>query len=249
MITAITGKVGSGKNLLTVQRMYEYARRGRRVVANFHVDFAPVVPFWWSWVGREVPKVEQLPGRPTVADVLALGKGGVGEHEAGLLVLDEVGPLLNSRTWQQSDRAEFIDWLLHSRKLAWDIFLIVQHIGIVDKQIRTAVVESMVTCKRFDRLRVPLIRVPLPRVHMAVERYGTEPTAPIAQREFYRGDRFFRCYDTTEIVGQAVVEAVSVPAQPAPALPSWEPPPPANELQEFWREVWLLCNPPLRQAS
>lgn len=200
-ILAVTGKVGSGKNLYAIQRIRDYAYQGRRVVANFKVDLWPAHPFLKRLLGRPAPVVERIPGRPTYEDVRRLGKGGPGEHKAGLLVLDETGPLLNARSWQDADRQKFIDWLLHSRKLAWDVLLLVQNITIIDKQIRTAVIESLVTCKRMDRLKVPVLKIPLPRVHLAIERYGTEINAPVAERTFYRGAQYFKCYDTTELVG------------------------------------------------
>ena len=231
-ITAITGKVGSGKNLYCIEIIQRYAMEGRRVAANFKVDLSPIQPLWHRILRRPVAQVERLPGRPTYADVKALGKGGAREHVAGLLVLDEVGPLLNARTWQDKDRQQFIDWLLHSRKLAWDVLLIVQNIGLVDKQIRVAVVESLVTCKRLDRIKV--LGLPLPRVHLAVERYGTEPQAPVAQRRFFRGSRYFHCYDTTELIGD-VQDGAEVPDE----VPAAEPPGPvARPCMDFyaWRE-------------
>jgi len=203
-ITAVTGKVGSGKNLYAIQRIVEYAFQGRRVVANFRVDLRPLQPMLQRLLGRDCPSVEHLPGRPTYDDLRRLGKGGPREHRSGLLVLDECGPLFNARSWQDKDRAQVIDWFLHSRKLAWDCLLIVQNIGLVDKQIRIAVIESLVTLKRLDRMRI--LGLPLPRVHLAVERYGTEPAAPVAQRTVFRGSRYFKAYDTTELLGEDLTE-------------------------------------------
>lgn len=204
-ITAITGKVGAGKNLYAIQRIMEYAFEGRRVVANFRLDLTSLQPMLQRLLGRDCPSCELLPGRPTYDDLRALGKGGPREHRSGLLVLDECGPLFNARTWQDKDRAKVIDWFLHSRKLAWDCLLIVQNIQLVDKQIRVAVIESCVTVRRMDRLR--FLGVPLPRVHLAIERYGTEPAAPIARRSVFRGTRFFNAYDTTELVGEDLADS------------------------------------------
>jgi len=211
-VTALTGKVGSGKNLFAIMRIMQYAFQGRRVVCNFRVDLKPVRPLLHRLFNKPAPEVECIPGRPTYADVKALGKGGPREHRAGLLVLDEVGPLLNARTWQDKDRQQFIDWMLHSRKLAWDLLLIVQNIALVDKQIRVAVIESMITCKRLDRLK--MLGLPLPRVHIAIERYGTEPQAPMSERTVYRGTRFFKCYDTTELVGEVQDDQEAATATP-----------------------------------
>lgn len=200
MIFGLTGKVGSGKNLFALALIEKYAFQGRRVVANFGTNLAPLLTWWDRVRGRTVPVVEQLPGRPSYEDIQALGKGGPREHRAGLLVLDECGPLLNAREWQDKSRGQFIDWLLHSRKLAWDVVLIVQNIGIVDKQIRISCIESLITVRRMDRLKWMGLR--LPRMHLAVERYGTEMHAPIAERTFFRGSRYFKCYDTTELLGE-----------------------------------------------
>lgn len=221
MITAITGKVGSGKNLYSMVVIQEYLLKGRRVVANFGVKPAELMPPMHKLFKKPVPEMEFIQGRPDYETLRSLGRGGPREHRAGLLVLDEVGPLLNARTWQDKDRQKFIDWLLHSRKLAWDVILIVQNIGLVDKQIRTAVIESMVTCKRMDRLK--MLGIPLPRVHMAVERYGTEPNAPISGRRVYQGNRYFKAYDTTAMVSEDLEGMEGVPDWVEPEAPKPEP--------------------------
>jgi len=203
-IWAVTGKVGSGKNLYAMRRVMEYAFEGRRVVANYAVDLRPVQPMLARLLGRECPEVERIPSRPTYEDLQGLGKGGPREHRAGLLVLDECGPLFDARNWQHADRAKLVNWLLHSRKLAWDVMLIVQNIGLIDKQIRIACIESCVSLRRLDRLK--LLGVSLPRLHLAVERYGTEPGAPIANRQAFRGNRLFATYDTMELFGQELAD-------------------------------------------
>lgn len=229
MITAITGKVGAGKSLLMAIRIHEYLRRGRRVVANFEYDDAPVQPLLKKLLGRPVPKIEVCNYRPSVEEIIALGRGGKNEHEAGLLVLDETGGLFNAREWQNKDRSQFIDWLLHTRKLGWDVDLGVQNIGLLDKQIRVAVVESLITCKRMDRLRVPLLGIKLPRMHMAVERYGCEINAPIAARTYYRGNRFFPCYDT-----QAIFQNEEQASQPQEIQ--------LTQLQSAMKDIGILLN-------
>ena len=74
-----------------------------------------------------------------------------------LVVLDECGTWLNTREWQDKSRQNLIDWMLHSRKKGWDIILIVQDLALIDKQVRTALCEFVVICRRLDRLSMPLV--------------------------------------------------------------------------------------------
>lgn len=194
----VTGRLGSGKSLAAVGRMVDYLRKGRRVVANFHVDVSSVCITPKERLSRGV--VEVIPDRPNSQVLLGLGRGGPSEHEAGLLVLDECATFLNSRQWSGQDRAAVVDWFLHTRKLGWDVILIVQHQSMLDKQLREAICEYLVVVKRADKLRLPVIgwiaKVSLPRFHIAFVRYGMEPTAPIAERWIYRGNSLFAAYDT-----------------------------------------------------
>ncbi|HBA8910823.1 TPA: hypothetical protein J1240_004446, partial [Escherichia coli] len=63
----------------------------------------------------------------------------------------------NSRQFAKKDRLEFIDWLIHSRKLGWDVYLIAQNEDMIDTQIIKAMGGKVIRCKRLDELRVPLI--------------------------------------------------------------------------------------------
>jgi len=194
----LTGRLGSGKSLASVERAIHYASQGRRVVANFHIDLQTVCPSPKAKISRQV--VEVIPDRPTSADLKALGRGGDSEHTAGLLILDECATFLNSRSWNQGDRPKLIDWFLHSRKMGWDCILICQHQSMLDKQIREAFCEYLVVCKRSDKLRIPFVgwffKATLPRFHICFVRYGLEPMAPIAERWIFRGNGWFECYQT-----------------------------------------------------
>jgi hypothetical protein len=197
----VTGKLGNGKSLVAVGKAVEYAQDGRRVVANFHIDFAPLAKREGSRLASA--SVTVIPPRPRSADLDSLGRGGDGEHDAGLLILDECAMFLNSRNWQDKDREKVIDWLLHSRKLGWDVMLIVQAQSMLDKQVREAVCEFLVICRRLDRFKIPLISwiFPLrfPRVHTALVRYGLSNTDAKAETWIYRGNHLFACYSTAQI--------------------------------------------------
>jgi len=194
----LTGRLGSGKTLAAVGKIREYASLGRKVATNFYVDLAPATHRGGTNLSKTVVTV--LPSRPTAKDLSFLGRGGPNEHEAGLLVLDECGTFLNSRQWQGTGRNELIDWFLHSRKLGWDIILIVQHQAMLDKQIRDAMCEFLVTVRRLDKMKVPviswLVPVKFPQVHIAQVRYGLSPNDATADHWVFRGKNLYACYDT-----------------------------------------------------
>lgn len=196
----VTGRLGAGKSLVAVGKAREYAEAGRRVAANFHIDLAPVARRRGSKVSQA--SVTVIPARPSALELASLGVGGEREERAGLLILDECGTFLNAREWSAKDRKEVIHWLLHSRKLGWDVMLLVQHQSMLDKQIREAVCEFLVTCRRLDRMKIPIVswllpwKVTWPRVHVAQVRYGLGVNDPTAETWIYRGVELFACYST-----------------------------------------------------
>lgn len=201
----VTGKLGSGKTLACVGRIRDYLRQDRRVATNLdlHMDHLATSDDSRRYVMR-------VPDHPQVEDLQSLGRGqdGVEESRNGLLVLDECGAWLNTRAWTDKGRHAVIDWLLHSRKLGWDVILIVQDVAIIDKQVRTALAEFVVICKRADRLAIPLL-TPIcklfgfnlrpPKIHLALVRYGGDPQAPVSDRWVYMAHDLYAAYDTRQI--------------------------------------------------
>lgn len=198
MIYCLYGQPGTGKTTLATGMCLDYLRAGRRVVANFAIDAAP------ASVRPSGPLAEAhvhvLPSRPTFDQLAAIGRGwkrdeDIGREDiAGLLLIDEAGPWLDSRKWNAADRAQIIDWLLHSRKRGWDVILIAQAPALIDKQVREAVVEGYARCRRLDRLK--MVGVKMPRMHIAVARYGLDANAPVIERWFYRGRLEHKCFNS-----------------------------------------------------
>lgn len=200
----VTGKLGSGKTLCAVWRIALYLQARRRVATNLDL----CLEAFPNCNLREMSAI-RLPDKPTAEDLHAMGKGNdtYDEDKNGLLVLDECGTWFNSRTWSDKSRAAVIDWFLHARKLGWDVIFIVQDIDIVDRQARDALAEHVVYCKRLDRLNIPLIgwiikslgiQKVLPRLHWAVVKYGDTRQHPTVDRWIYRGNEFFKMYDTKQ---------------------------------------------------
>lgn len=201
---AITGKLGSGKSLVSVGRIQDYLRKGRKVATNLDLQLDKLLH------KRSNMGYTRLPDFPTVDDFNALGRGNDTKDESknGLIVLDECGVFFNSRDWGDKGRQAVISWLLHSRKLGWDIIFIVQSVEIIDKQIRVSLIEHVGICKRADRMRIPFIGGFLaafglpsrpPRVHICSVKYGLDVHALVVDRWIYRGVTIQDAYDTQQI--------------------------------------------------
>lgn len=164
-------------------------------------------------VGRFARKthVIRIPDKPTLEDFQAIGRGTTSYNEAdnGLLVLDECGTWFNSRNWADKSRQPVIDWCLHARKLGWDIIFIIQDVSLMDKQAREALAEHVVYCRRTDKLNIPVIgslmsliansRLPLPKVHFGIVKYGDNPQSLTVDKWVYTGTDLYAAYDTKQI--------------------------------------------------
>jgi len=207
-VHVVTGKLGSGKTLVTIGRIQDYLARGRIVATNLNLKLHHM-----PRVGRYAKRtrVIRIPDKPTLDDFESIGRGTLSYNEAdnGLLVLDECGTWFNSRSWSDKSRQPVIDWCLHARKLGWDIIFIIQDISLMDKQAREALAEHVVYCRRMDKLNIPIIgglvslfansRVPLPKVHFGIVKYGDNPQALTVDKWVYTGKDLYPAYDTKQV--------------------------------------------------
>lgn len=202
----VTGKLGSGKSLSMAGRMREYLRDGRPVATNIHVFLEHML----KPKARDV-LCYRLPAKPSIEHLQGIGSGNPGYDESrnGGLFLDECGTWLNSRGWADPSRQPFIDWMLHARKLGWDVYFLVQDISIIDKQARLALAEHVVWCRRMDRIPIPILswivkaatgyRLTFPKVHFAIVKYGDTTQHLTVDRWVYRGRDLYSCYDTKQV--------------------------------------------------
>ena len=205
----VSGTLGGGKTLAAVGRIREYVLRGRPVATNINLNMEALVP------GRPAAPVYRIPDRPTVAHLEALGQvHDTGREELnGALVLDECGTWLNAREWGDKGRPALIDWFLHSRKLGWDVYFVVQSPAMLDKQLREVFKDDYtVHCKRTDRLGIPYlgavvrlltfgrVKLKLPAMHVAVVVYGHGHGAIVADRWWYKGRDLWPAYSTAQMI-------------------------------------------------
>jgi len=205
-VHVVTGKLGTGKTKFCVWKIQQALLAGKRVATNLDLNLRALVP------SLRTATYVRVPDKPTGLSLLELGNGNPGsydEEKNGVLVLDELGTWLNSRSFQDKSRAGVIDWMIHARKYGWDVYLIAQHENQIDRQVREALGEYTVRCFRLDKLKVPIIggllglihpRLSrLPRLHCTVTSMGVGAEHFVVERDFYRGDDLHAAYDTRQI--------------------------------------------------
>jgi Zonular occludens toxin (Zot) len=221
-VYSVEGKLGTGKTKFAVWRAQEALREGRRVASNVDLFLDKLTPERRSTYIR-------IPDKPSPEQLLSIGHGNpesYDEDRNGVLILDELGTWLNSRNYQDKSRAGVLDWLIHARKLGWDVYLIVQDAQMIDRQVRDAIIEYQCKCMRADKVRLPLIgrflseiHKPLgfmPRMHLVVARLGDKANPIVADRWMYRGDDLHVAYDTRQTFTD------SYPHGAHSVLPPWE---------------------------
>lgn len=224
-VYSVEGKLGTGKTKFCVWRAQQALRQGRRVASNVDLRLDFLVPEKRSFYVR-------IPDKPTPQDFEAIGHGNpdsYDEEKNGILILDELGTWLNSRNFQDKSRGGVIDWLIHARKLGWDVYLIVQDSAMIDRQVRESLIEYQCKCMRFDKVKIPVIGwflkifverwAYLPRMHMVAARVGTGVNAVVAERWTYRGDDLHAAYDTRQIF------RTDYPHGPYSVMGNWHIPP------------------------
>jgi hypothetical protein len=204
----VTGKLGAGKTLLCVMRILDYLKQKRRVAVNVDVKMDKLCKR-----GNKHSRLVRLPDLPTADDLVGLGFGCdiYDEEQFGGIFLDEAGVWLNSRDWNSGGRTDLLKFFLFLRKRRWDLWLCVQNINVIDKQIRESIAEHVVYINRLDRIKLPfpigpLLRVlslgffkgRLPKFHQAIVKYGAKFNSPKVDDWFYRGEEFYSFYDTTQ---------------------------------------------------
>lgn len=235
----VTGKLGSGKTLASVGRMREALLEGRRIAGNLDVH-----PEQLAGAKRGTSVAYQrVPDKPRVEDLEALGLGYEGpldESRNGVLVLDELGTWLNSRSWSDKERAAVLDWFLHARKRRWDVLLLVQNVEVVDKQLRQSLCEHLVDCKRLDRVPIPvigkIIGARFPKIHTGTVYLGDTTSALKVDRWWYRGRDLYGAFDTEQVFddghewsdrqGQRIDYRATWCQLPAATWRRWYQPPP-----------------------
>lgn len=201
-VYVVQGKLGTGKGKYCMLKMHEALLAGRRVATNFDLFLEGLLP------PSSKTTAMRVPDKPTAQDLDDIGSGNpddrFNEEKNGVLVLDELGSWLNSRGFNTPERAALLDWLIHARKKGWDVYLVVQSIDMIDKQIRVGLAEYQVRLIRADKMKIPVLgavlgkRGRLPKMHIANVSLTDVPGVTI-DREWFKGDYLHKGYDTLQI--------------------------------------------------
>lgn len=138
MISLYSGTPGSGKSLHIASRIYHGLRYGRPTVCNFEVDLKKISK------KKDLPFV-YIPNNELDPEVLINmskdynKKRGYIKEDSILLVLDECQIIFNSRNWQQSGRDQWLSFFSQHRKYGYEIVLVAQFDGMIDRQIRSLI--------------------------------------------------------------------------------------------------------------
>lgn len=221
-VYSVEGKLGTGKTKFCVWMAQNALLAGRRVASNVDMQTHLMHPFKKTTFTR-------IPDKPTDTDFDAMGHGNPGtydEEKNGLLILDELGTWLNSRSFQDKGRAGVIDWLIHARKHGWDVYLIVQDANMIDKQVRESLIEYQCRCMQLGKIRIPVIGKflsmfserwgYLPKAHTVTARTGYGVNAIVADRWIFKGNDLHAAYDTRQIF------TASYPHGAHSVLPPWD---------------------------
>jgi hypothetical protein len=228
----ITGELGSGKTMYAIKLIQEYMRAGRPVATNLDLFLEHLCPM------ESKSTAIRMPDKPTRLHFDQLGdaypmydeKGNdiYDETKFGLIVLDECLTWLNSRSWQDKERAGVLDWFLHARKHGWNVLFLMQSADYCDPQLRETLLTYHVSCRKMGKYKVPIIGKPfglrMPKGTLATINAGYGPDAINHDRELYRGTALYQAYRTRQVFrsGQELINGSFVDMRaPYSFLSAW----------------------------
>jgi len=129
--------------------------------------------------------------------------------------------------------------------LGWDLYIIIQHLDGLDKQIRDFFGEHVVYCSNLGRIRIPFIgwllqmvgfKAALPKAHKATCKYGQSPTDPVTWRKWFKGADLFDAYDTRQKFNPE--DSSGVRSMLSPWHVKGRNVNPWDELKQYFTHIW-----------
>lgn len=134
LISCYTGTPGSGKSLHAAQKIYWRLKLGKPTICNFVINTEKFRRARFVFVENYELTPEYLIkySRELYGDKRP-AEGSI------LLVIDEAQLLFDCRAWKGRGRAAWTSFFTQHRKFGYEIILICQFIGMLDKQLRSIV--------------------------------------------------------------------------------------------------------------
>lgn len=199
MISLYSGTPGSGKSLHLAMRLYWWVRAGKPCISNFNIDLSSIS-------GSKKKNFTFLPNDKLTpkylidyANNIIKEKGRVREGSI-LLVIDEAQLIFNARDWAKKDRGDWLSFFTLHRHLGYDIVLIAQFDGMLDKQIRSLLEYEYVHRKvsNFGVKGKALSLLAFGNLFVCVKVWY--PMSEKVGSEFFRAKKkYYSIYDTYEI--------------------------------------------------
>lgn len=197
MIYLWSGTPGSGKSLHMAERIYYDIKMKRPVVANFEINrnlFKDSKTFFFC------DNADMTPEKLLEFSRWWFRKKPVKEGTISLYI-DECSLIFNARDWNREDRKAWVRFFQLHRKAGYNVYLISQMDGMIDKQIR-ALVEYHVVHRKVNNVGlfgkfVSLFALGHPVVCAVTYWYGQKMR--LSAEWFLGRKKFFRMYDTFKL--------------------------------------------------
>jgi hypothetical protein len=194
--------------------IFRYLRKGYNIISTVPIDIDFISKGGRKPIGDYlyIPINEMNTDKLYEYMVLMHEKGVEGQTK---VFIDECQIIFNSRHWNQLGRMDWIVFMSTHRHLGFDIFLITQNDGFIDKQIRP-LIETEIKTKKVSNW---LWFIPGTIFVQREEWYGHTQKVKI-QSGFVRGrNKYFNVYDSYTIFREVFEKYASkfAPKQEEPA--------------------------------
>lgn len=199
MITLYSGTPGSGKSLHVAEILYDRMRYGHPCICNFDIAIEKIKKVHKDAFFKAVDNSELTPYllRDISQEYFLNHPFKEGKL---LLVIDECQIIFNARDWRSGDRADWLTFFTQHRKLGYDIILVAQFDGMIDKQMRSLIEYNVMHRKvtNFGKVGFALSIFSAGQLFCAVRMWY--PLAEKIDSTFFRGKKkYYSLYDTNMI--------------------------------------------------
>jgi len=204
MIQLITGKIGGGKTVYTVEKLFNHMLQGGTVCTNISLVWSEVVKLGLKRKGVHIreSQYEYIDLNDDAPWHLRIPWGT--KEMSVLVALDEIHLFFNARDWQKTAQLhkDMLSFLSQSRKASVDIIFIAQVAKTLEAQFRSQC-EWEVYCRNFKDVSIPIFgRLPLQRMLVTRKDYETNYITERIVRRYPKD--IFPLYNTLDMLDESM---------------------------------------------